>query len=64
MWEFIRYCFFCMGTIISSAFGYNPEYLTWETGTIGVLTLIILGCAVFGIIWLISFVCIQMNRSK
>lgn len=42
MWNIIKYMFYCLGILISAAFGYNPENLTWKTGLIGVGTLILL----------------------
>ena len=56
MWEFIKYCFYCMGITISAAFGHNPSGLTWKTGIIGVLTAIILIAIVVCIIYLVNFI--------
>ena len=61
MWEFIKYCFYCMGITISAAFGHNPSGLTWKTGIIGVLTAIILIAIVVCIIYLVNFI-IQKNK--
>ncbi len=61
MWEFIKYCFYCMGITISAAFGYNPSGLTWKTGIIGVLTAIVLLALIICIIYLVSFL-IQKNK--
>jgi len=61
MWEFIKYCFYCMGITISAAFGYNPSGLTWKTGIIGVLTSIVLLALIICIIYLVSFL-IQKNK--
>lgn len=61
MWEFIKYCFYCMGITISAAFGHNPSGLTWKTGIIGVLTAIILIALIVCIIYLVNFI-IQKNK--
>lgn len=61
MWEFIKYCFYCMGITISAAFGHNPSGLTWKTGIIGVLTAIILIALIVCIIYLVTFI-IQKNK--
>lgn len=61
MWEFIKYCFYCMGITISAAFGYNPSGLTWKTGIIGVITAIVLLALIICIIYLVSFL-IQKNK--
>ena len=42
MWEFIKYCFKCLGIVIAGSFGYNPTGLTWKTGIVGVVTLFVL----------------------
>lgn len=56
MWDLIKYCIYCLGIIISAAFGYNPEGLTWKTGVIGALTCIVLVFVIYGITWLICFI--------
>jgi len=56
MWEFIKYCFLCMCIVISAAFGYNPSGLTWKTGIIGVLTVIVLAALIICIIYLVFFI--------
>lgn len=61
MWEFIKYCFYCMGITISAAFGHNPSGLTWKTGIVGVLTAIILIALIVCIIYLVNFI-IQKNK--
>ena len=61
MWEFIKYCFYCMGITISAAFGHNPSGLTWKTGIIGVLPAIILIAIGVCIIYLVNFI-IQKNK--
>ena len=30
MWEFIKYCLYCLGMSISAAFGNNPEGMTFK----------------------------------
>ena len=64
MWSFIKYCFFCLGTVVSAAFGNNPECLTWKNGIVGILTLIALACLIFGMMWIISFVGVHINKAK
>ena len=61
MWEFIKYCFYCMGITISAAFGHNPNGLTWKSGIVGILTAIVLLAVILCIIYLISFI-IQKNK--
>ena len=61
MWEFIKYCFYCMGITISAAFGYNPSGLLWKTGIIGVLTIIVLLVLTICIIYLLFFIKRKIN---
>ena len=61
MWDAIKYCIYCLGIIISSAFGYNPEGLTWKTGVIGVVTCIVVLSVIYCITWL---VCFMVNQSR
>ena len=42
MWEFIKYCFKCLGIAIAGYFGANPKGLTWKTGLVGILTFFVL----------------------
>lgn len=56
MWEFIKYCFYCMCITISAAFGYNPSGLTWKTGVIGIVTEIVLLALIICIRYLIYFI--------
>ena len=56
MWEFIKYCFYCLGIVISGAFGNNPEGMSIKTGIIGSVTLfVLLGLALL-ILYLISLI--------
>ena len=61
MWEFIKYCFYCMGITISAAFGYNPSGLTWKTGFIGVATAILSLAFIICIVYFVSFIA-QKNK--
>ena len=56
MWDFIKYCLYCMGITISAAFGYNPSNLTWKTGITGMLTAVALFCFAFSIVYLVYFI--------
>ena len=56
MWEFIKYCFYCLGIIISAGFGDNPPGLTWKTGIVGTLTLLVLFALTIGILYLRVFI--------
>ena len=64
MWEFIKYCFFCVGVVISAAFGHNPPGLTLKNSIVGLLSLLVLGCTALGIMWLIAVIRIRLNNSK
>ena len=56
MWDFIKYCLYCLGIAVSGSMGYNPEGMSLETIIIGVITLFVLGVLGAGILWLISFI--------
>ena len=60
MWNFIKYCIYCMGITISAAFGNNPSGLTLKTGIIGLITAIIILAIVIGILFL--FILILKRR--
>ena len=64
MWKFISYCFWCICVVVSAAFGNNPSGLTWQHGIIGVISLIVLGLIVFGIIWVIAYTNVQISKAK
>ena len=54
MWDFIKYCLYCLGLAILGSMGNNPEGLTFTTGLVGILTffaLIGIGC---GLLYVIS----------
>ena len=54
MWEFIKYCLFCLGIAISGAFGNNPEGMSIKTAIIGIITMFVLLGLSLGILWLIA----------
>ena len=56
MWNFIKYCLFCLGIVISGAFGSNPEGMSIETGIVGSITLLVLLGLALLTLWLISLV--------
>ena len=62
MWDAIKYCIYCLGIIISSAFGYNPEGLTWKTGVIGVVTCIVVLSVIYCIAWLVRLWLINLGE--
>ena len=64
MWDFIKYCLYCMCMTISAAFGSNPDGLNWETGITGVFTSLVLLCLLGGASWTLCFFSIRMNKQK
>ena len=53
MWEFIKYCIFCLLMSISAAFGNNPKGMTFKHAIIGSITMVVLVGLSLGILWLI-----------
>jgi hypothetical protein len=51
-WEFIGYCFRCLGIAFSSAFGSVPDGTTWKEILVGLATFFILVLMVAMIIFL------------
>ena len=51
MWKFIKYCLYCLGIVISGAFGNNPEGMSLKTVLIGSITLFVLLGLAFAILW-------------
>ena len=39
MWEFIKHCLYCLGVVISGAFGNNPDGMSRKTAIIGIITM-------------------------
>mgnify|MGYP003317193711 CR=1 FL=1 len=61
MWKFIKYCLYCLGIVISGAFGNNPEGLSIKTAIIGSITLfVLLGLALL-ILYLISLLVTRLR---
>ena len=56
MWKFIKYCLYCLGIVISGAFGNNPEGMSVKTGIIGIITMFVLLGLALGILWLIAVI--------
>lgn len=56
MWEFIKYCLYCLLMAISAAFGNNPEGMTFKNAIVGIITMFVLLGLVLGILWLIAMV--------
>jgi len=54
MWEFIKYCLYCFGIVISAAFGNNPEGMNLKNIIVGGITIFVLLALVLGILWLIG----------
>ena len=55
MWEFIKYCLYCMLMGISAAFGNNPE-MTFKDAIVGSVTIFVVLGLVLGILWLIAVI--------
>ncbi len=62
MWEFIKYCLYCLGIVISGAFGNNPEGMSIKTATIGIITMFVLLGLALGILWLIAVIVNKFRR--
>ena len=56
MWEFIKYCLYCLLMSISAAFGNNPEGMTFKHAIVGIITMFVLLGLVLSILWLIAIV--------
>ena len=54
MWEFIKYCLYCLGIAISGSFGNHPEGMSVKTATIGIITMFVLLGLTLGFLWLIG----------
>ena len=62
MWEFIKYCLYCLGIVISGAFGNNPEGMSIKTATICIITMFVLLGLALGILWLIAVIVNKFRR--
>lgn len=56
MWEFIKYCFYCLLMTISAAFGNNPEGMSFKNIVTGIVTMFVLLGLLLGILWIIALV--------
>lgn len=56
MWEFIKYCLFCLGIAVDASFGGNPDGLSLKTAIVGTLTWFVLTALFVCVVRLISFV--------
>lgn len=56
MWEFIKYCLYCLLMAISAAFGNNPKGMTFKHAMVGIATMYVLTGLALGILWLISVI--------
>ena len=56
MWKFIKYCLYCLGSVISGAFGNNHEGMSLKTVIIGSITLFVLLGVAFAILWFIGVI--------
>lgn len=62
MWEFIKYCLYCLGIVISAALGNNPDGMTFKNITVGLITMFVLLGLVLGILWLIAVIVNKFRR--
>ena len=53
MWEFIKYCLYCFGIVISAALGNNPKGMNLKNIIVGSITMFVLLGLALGILWLI-----------
>ena len=56
MWEFIKYCIYCLLMSISAAFGNNPKGMTFKHAIIGSITMFVLVGLSLGILWIIAVI--------
>lgn len=63
MWEFIKYCLYCLSIAISGSFGYNPEGMSLKTIIIGSITMVVLIGLLLFVLWLISLI-VNHSRKK
>lgn len=64
MWKFIKYCLYCLGIVISGAFGNNPEGMSLKTVIIGSITLFVLLGVAFAILWFIGVIVNKFRQLK
>ena len=56
MWDFIKYCLYCLLLVISGAFGNNHKGITFKDIIVGIITMFVLLGLLIGILWLIGFI--------
>ena len=56
MWEFIKYCLYCLLMSIPAASGDVPEGMTFKHAIIGSITMFVLLGLALGILWLIAVI--------
>lgn len=56
MGDFIKYCLYCLGIVLSGTLGQNPNGMSLETVIIGGITLFALVGLGLGVLWLIAFI--------
>ena len=54
MWEFIKYCLFCVLMTLSASMGDVPKGMTYTHLIVGCVTMIVLLGLGLGILWIIS----------
>ena len=56
MWEYIKYCLYCLLMSISAAFGNNPEGMTFKHAIVGIVTMFVLLGLTLVFLWIIAMV--------
>ena len=64
MWDFIKYCLYCLGIAISASLGYNPEGMTIKTLIVGFATMATLSGLLIGLLRLIAMLLQAYRRRK
>ena len=54
--EVLKYCLYCLGIVISGAFGNNPDGMSLKTIIVGSVTVFVLLGLALGILWLIAII--------
>ena len=64
MWEFIKYCLYCLFMLIPASFGYNPDGMTLKNCLVGAITLFTLLFLTLGILLIITIIVQKVRTSR
>lgn len=64
MWEFIKYCLYCMGSVFVGSFGNQTKDNSWKNTIVGILTMAVVLALLLFLFFIVCLIIKHFSQKK